>query len=124
MGVRPAAALLLLMVAMPSAAWADGLRFGIYPGGVAGQLGRTPAAHKPDDPAKQLAALADLRPAGGPFVVHLYRSYLSDESDAAEELEAQKQVERYTSAGYLVEYVVRYRRDDDVDGYVRFLRGL
>ena len=127
-GSRIAAALVLpaFIAAVLSCGTAQGagLRFGMYPGGVAGQLGPTPAAPKPDDPQKQLAALADLRPPGGPFVVHLYRSYLSDESDAAEELEAQKQVERYTSAGYLVEYVVRYRRDDDVDGYVRFLRGL
>src|SRR3954463_11697481 len=114
----------VILAALPATADAAGLRFGMYPGGVAGQLGPTPAAPKPDDPAKQLAALADLRPAGGPFVVHLYRSYLSDESDAAEEAEARRQVERYTDAGYLVEYVVRYRRDDDVDGYVRFLRGL
>ncbi|MEA2441539.1 MAG: hypothetical protein QOH76_2963 [Thermoleophilaceae bacterium] len=101
-----------------------GLRFGMYPGGVAGQLGPAPAAPKPDDPAKQLAALADLRPADGPFVVHLYRSYLSDENDAREDKEAQRLVERYARAGYLVEFVVRYRRDDDVAGYVRFLRGL
>jgi hypothetical protein len=100
------------------------MRFGMYPGGVAGQLGPTPAAPKPDVPEKQLAALADLRPPNGPFVVHLYRSYLSDENDAREETEVQKLVERYTEAGYLVEFVVRYRRDDDVDGYVRFLRGL
>ena len=90
MGVRLAAVLALLMLGMPAAAGADGLRFGMYPGGVAGQLGPTPAAPKPDDPAKQFAALADLRPPGGPFVVHLYRSYLSDSSDAAEEAEAQR----------------------------------
>lgn len=101
-----------------------GLRFGMYPGGVAGQLGPTPAAPKPDDPAKQLAALADLRPARGPFVVHLYRSYLSDANDAREEKEARRLVRRYTGAGYLVEFVVRYRRDDDVPGYTRFLRGV
>ncbi|MDX6714106.1 MAG: hypothetical protein QOH30_664 [Baekduia sp.] len=103
---------------------AAGLRFGMYPGGVAGQLGAAPAAQKPDDPAKVMAALADLRPPDGPFVVHLYRSYLSDESDAEEEQVARRLVDRYTSAGYLVEFVVRYRRDDDVDGYVRFLRGI
>jgi hypothetical protein len=100
------------------------MRFGMYPGGVAGQLGPTPAAPKPDVPEKQLAALADLRPPDGPFVVHLYRSYLSDENDAREETEAQQLVERYTSRGYLVEFVVRYRRDDAVEGYVKFLRGL
>src|SRR4051812_45878071 len=114
----------VILAALPATADAAGLRFGMYPGGVAGQLGPTPAAPKPDDPAKQLAALADLRPPNGPFVVHLYRSYLSDENDAREETEARRLVDRYTSAGYLVEFVVRYRRDDDVDGYVRFLRGL
>src|SRR5215210_7501872 len=67
-----------------------GLRFGMYPGGLAGQLGPTPAAPKPDVPAKQLAALADLRPPDGPYVVHLYRSYLSPENDAREEKEAQR----------------------------------
>lgn len=124
MGRRLVTAVALAIAAVPGAAAAEGLRFGMYPGGVAGQLGPTPAAPKPDDPQKQLAALADLRPANGPFVVHLYRSYLDDESDAREETEAQKLVKRYTDAGYLVEYVVRYRRDDDVDGYVAFLRGL
>jgi hypothetical protein len=101
-----------------------GLRFGMYPGGVAGQLGPAPAAPKPDDPVKQLAALADLRAPAGPFVVHLYRSYLSDGNDAKEEKQARRLVDRYTGAGYLVEFVVRYRRDNDVDGYTRFLRGI
>jgi hypothetical protein len=95
-----------------------GLRFGMYPGGVAGQLGPAPAEPKPDVPAKQLAALSDLRPKDGPFVVHLYRSYPSSDGDKLDE------VERYTEAGYLVEFVVRYRADDDVDGYTRFLRDL
>jgi hypothetical protein len=102
----------------------QGLRFGMYPGGPAGQLGGVGAASVPDDPDRIAAALADLRPADGPFVVHLYRSYLSDESDAREEQVAQELVDRYTRQGYLVEYVVRYRRDDDVEGYTRFLRGI
>jgi hypothetical protein len=139
--VRGLAAVLVAFFALGGTAWADcfgpppgfeptpkpptaGLRFGMYPGGVAGQLGPTPAAPKPDDPAKQLAALADLRPPGGPFVVHLYRSYLSEKNDAREEKQAQRLVERYTRAGYLVEFVIRYRRDNDVKGYARFLRGV
>jgi hypothetical protein len=130
-----------MLLAMPGVAAADcfgptpgmepvaktptaGLRFGMYPGGVAGQVGPAASPAKPDDPAKQLAAFADLRPPGGPYVVHLYRSYLSDESDAREETEAQQLVDRWTGAGYLVEFVVRYRRDDDVAGYTRFLRGV
>src|SRR3954468_15666078 len=89
----------------------------MYPGGVAGQLGPTPAEPKPDVPAKQLAALADLRPPDGPFVVHLYLSYPDNGGGARE-------VERYTSAGYDVEFVVRYRKDDNVAGYTKFLRGV
>src|SRR3954471_20869349 len=124
MGVKLVTAMVLAAATVPGTAAGEGLRFGMYPGGAAGQLGPTPATPKPDVPAKQLAALADLRPKNGPFVVHLYRSYLSNENDAKEEEEAQTLVKRYTDAGYLVEYVVRYRRDDDVDGYTRFLRGI
>ena len=101
-----------------------GLRFGMYPGGVAGQIGPSASPTKPDDPAKQLAALSDLRPPGAPYVVHLYRSYLSDENDAREEKQAQKRAEFWTSRGFDVEFVVRYRRDDDVEGFTRFLRGI
>ncbi|MBV9212212.1 MAG: hypothetical protein JOZ25_01050 [Actinobacteria bacterium] len=99
------------------------LEFGIYPGGSAGQL-VVSAPAKPDDPTKILAALAELRPAGAPFTVHLYRSYLSDASDAQEEVDQRKLVAFYTGHGYGVEVVLRYRRNDDASGFARFVRGV
>ena len=103
------------------------LRFGIYPGGVAGQLGPAAPA-KPDKPAEILRALGKLRGGQRPFVVHLYRSWRNPESDAREEQVARGLVDRYRSRGYLVEYVVRYRpegsREGDVAAYARFVRGV
>jgi hypothetical protein len=110
------------------------LRFGIYPGGSAGQVGPVGVPSAPEDPAKREAALAQLRPATSPaaprdFVVHLYRHFTADDAMAAEQKEADQAVARYTRLGYLVEYVVRYMpRDEDpakhVPQYVEFLRGI
>jgi hypothetical protein len=99
------------------------LEFGIYPGGPAGQL-VVPAVPKPEDRAKTLAALGRLRPAGGPFTVHIYRSYMSDTSDAKEDAEHRRLVALYTGRGYGVEIVIRYRRDDDPAGFAKFVRGV
>ncbi len=99
------------------------LEFGIYPGGPAGQL-VVPAPAKPDVPAKVLTALGSLRPANAPFTVHLYRSYLSDASDASEEKEQRRLVAFYTGHGYGAEIVLRYRRDNDPGGFARFVRGV
>jgi hypothetical protein len=90
---------------------------------VAGQL-VVPAAPKPEDRGKTLAALARLRPAGGPFTVHVYRSYLSAANDAQEEREHRRLVDLYTGRGFGVEIVIRYRRDDDPGGFARFVRGV
>jgi hypothetical protein len=50
------------------------LVFGIYPGGTAGTVGPSgPVA--PENPGLRMAALEQLRPAGRPFVLHLYASY-------------------------------------------------
>jgi hypothetical protein len=99
------------------------LAFGIYPGGTAGQI-VVPAAPKPDNDQKVLAALGALRPAGGPFTVHIYRSYLSDAADAKEDAEHRRLVDLYTSHGYGVEIVLRYRRNNDPAGYAKFVRGV
>ncbi|MEA2375859.1 MAG: hypothetical protein QOD53_2322 [Thermoleophilaceae bacterium] len=99
------------------------LAFGVYPGGVAGQI-VVPATPKPDDDARVLAALGQLRPAGGPFTVHIYRSYLNDAQDAKEDAEHRRLVELYTSRGYGVEIVLRYRRDGDPAGFAKFVRGV
>jgi hypothetical protein len=90
---------------------------------VAGQI-VVPATPKPDNDGKVLAALAQLRPAGGPFTVHIYRSYLDDAQDAKEDAEHRRLVELYTSHGYGVEIVIRYRRDNDPAGFAKFVRGV
>ncbi|HKP88944.1 MAG TPA: hypothetical protein VJT75_03110 [Thermoleophilaceae bacterium] len=99
------------------------LEFGIYPGGVAGQI-VVPAVPKPEDRAKTLQALARLRPAGGPFTVHIYRSYLDAQNDAKEDVEHRRLVDLYTGHGYGVEIVIRYRRDGDPAGFAKFVRGV
>jgi hypothetical protein len=83
-----------------------------------------PAVPKPEDRAKTFAALGRLRPAGGPFTVHIYRSYLSDSNDAKEDAEHRRLVALYTGRGYGVEIVIRYRRDNDPAGFAKFVRGV
>jgi hypothetical protein len=110
------------------------LRFGMYPGGSAGQVGPVGLPAHPEDARKREAALARLRPARRPaapreFVIHLYRHFTADEAMEAEERKADAAVARYTRLGYLVEYVVRYMpRDEDpavhVPQYVEFLRAM
>jgi hypothetical protein len=113
---------------------AQRLRFGMYPGGSAGQVGPVGLPAAPEDAAKREAALASVRPtvpagARRDFVVHLYRHFTADDAMAAQEREADDAVARYTALGYLVEYVVRYmpRAEDaavHVPQYVEFLRGM
>jgi hypothetical protein len=108
---------------------AQRLRFGMYPGGSAGQVGPVGLPAEPEDPAKREAALAAARPAGRDFVIHLYRHFTADEAMQAEEEEADAAVARYTSLGYLVEYVVRYMPENEdpathVPQYVEFLRAM
>jgi hypothetical protein len=100
------------------------LRMGIYPGGPAGQLGPVPAPAVPEDQAKIFAALERLRPPNGPFAIHVYRAYMTPESEAREEQEHRRLVELYTSRGYAVEIVIRYRRDNDPAGFASFVRGV
>ena len=100
------------------------LRLGIYPGGPAGQLGPVPAPAKPEDQAKIFAALEQLRPPGGPFAVHVYRAYMTPEREAEDEQEHRRLVDLYTSRGYGIEIVIRYRRDNDPGGFAEFVRGV
>ena len=100
------------------------LRFGIYPGGPAGQLGPVPSGARRENQDKIFASLAQLRPPRGPFAVHVYRAYLDDESQAKEEAQHRKLVDLYTSRGYAIEIVIRYRRDNDVAGFAEFVRGV
>lgn len=99
------------------------LRFGITPAGEAGALG--PAVQAvPDDPPRTLAALAELRPVGGPFVLRLNRFFWSEGEAGIQRFLAL--AHRYTSNGYLVELQVRYHpaagQEGDVARFVAFVR--
>ena len=105
------------------------LRFGIYPGGKAGQVVGS-ATPKPDDPAAILRALGDLRgDARRPFGVHLYLEFSGDADQERNVREALALVERYGSRGYDVEYVLTYRPRErrgaaDVADWVVFVRSM
>jgi hypothetical protein len=100
------------------------LRLGITPRVQAGQVGPVPAEAKPEDPAKTLAALAQLRPPDGPFVVRLNRFFWSDGEAAFKQFLGEAQ--RYTDAGYLVELQVRYHpsasQEGDIPAWTRHVR--
>jgi hypothetical protein len=101
------------------------LVFGIYPGGAAGAVG--PGGQTiPEDPAKRLAALQQLRPAGRPFVLHLYAQYSGPDGWTAAQQVGQE-VANYGSEGFETEVVLTYRPSDggspaDVAGYQSFVR--
>jgi hypothetical protein len=130
---RLALGVALLALAMPAAAQAQSncfgelsadtveqkpgpnLRFGITPGVQTGQLvtGAQPP-RTPEDPARQLDALARLRADGAPFVLRLHRFFWSDGDEAIARFT--ELTERYTSAGYLVEFQLRYHPDEQQEG--------
>ncbi|MEA2483250.1 MAG: hypothetical protein QOC55_1197 [Thermoleophilaceae bacterium] len=90
------------------------LRVGITPRVQAGQFGTPAAAAKPEDPAKSLAALARLRPPGGPLVVRLNRFFWSDGEPAFTQFLAEAR--RYSAAGYQIELQVRYKPSPAQEG--------
>jgi hypothetical protein len=101
------------------------LVFGIYPGGAAGAVGAA-APPLPENPAARLSALRLLRPAGRPFVLHLYVGYGGNTGPSAAEQIA-GQLSSYAAAGFEVELVLCYRPADltaavDVPGFVAFTR--
>jgi hypothetical protein len=109
----------------PKPSTAPRLVFGVYPGGAAGTVGPSgPVA--PEDPARRLAALEQLRPARRPFVLHLYASYTGTNGWSAAQQVGQE-IADYGSAGFQTELVVCYRPSDggsstDVAGFVGFVR--
>jgi hypothetical protein len=101
------------------------LRFGITPGVQTGQLGTGPVPPRtPEVAAKQLAALAKLRPAGAAFVLRLHRFFWSEGEPGVRHFLALAR--RYTSRGYLVELQLRYhpneRQEGDMRAWVRHVR--
>jgi len=101
------------------------LVFGIYPGGAAGTVGPSgPVA--PENPPLRMAALEQLRPAGRPFVLHLYASYTGVDGWSAVQ-QAGQDIEQYGRAGFQTELVLCYRPADggspaDVGGFAEFAR--
>jgi hypothetical protein len=96
------------------------LRFGIGPLVQAGQSGGGPAPAVPERPARTHAALARLRPPGGPFVLRLNRFFWSDgEAGFRRYLGLAR---RFARRGYLIEVQVRYHPNASQEGDLRAWR--
>jgi hypothetical protein len=102
------------------------LRFGVTPGAQTGQLGSGPQPPRvPEDPAKQVKALHDLRPDRRiPFVLRLHRFFWSDGEAGVKRFE--ELAERYTKEGFLVELQLRYHpsaeQEGDIPAWTAFVR--
>jgi hypothetical protein len=102
------------------------LRFGVTPGAQTGQLGSGPQPPRvPEDPAKQVEALHNLRPDGSlPFVLRLHRFFWSDGEPGVKRFE--ELADRYTREGFLVELQLRYHpspeQEGDIPAWTAFVR--
>jgi len=100
------------------------LRFGINARAVTGQIGPTPAPAVPEDPARHLAKLAELRRPGAPFPLRLTRFMWRDGEAGFQSFLAL--VQHYTSHGYPVEVQVRYQpnaqQEGDIPAWVNHVR--
>ncbi len=101
------------------------LVFGIYPGGAAGTVGPSGSV-APENSTVRMAALEQLRPAGRPFVLHLYASYTGADGWSAAQ-QVGRDIEQYRRAGFQTELVLCYRPADggspaDVGAFVGFVR--
>jgi hypothetical protein len=108
-----------------SRATAHALVFGIYPGGAAGTVGPG-GPLKPENPARRLGALEQLRPHRRPFVLHLYAGYTGAGGYSAEQ-QVGEEIAAYGRAGFETELALAYRPDDggssaDVARFVEFVR--
>jgi len=90
------------------------VRFGINPRAVTGQIGPTPAPAVPEDPARHLAKLDELRRPGAPFPLRLTRFFWRGGEAAFRQFRAL--TDHYTSRGYPVELQVRYQPSDAQEG--------
>lgn len=98
--------------------------FGIYPGGGAGAVGPS-GETRPEAPELRRRALLALRPAGRPFVLHLYDEYRRPSDAATVTPRLADQIAGYMADGFKIELVLRYRPSragGDVAGFVDFVR--
>ena len=100
------------------------MRFGINVRAVTGQIGPVPAPSVPEDPARHLAKLGELRRPGAPFPLRLTRFFWRDGEAGFQEFSAL--TEHYTSRGYPVELQVRYQpseaQEGDIAAWVEHVR--
>src|SRR4051794_36097894 len=139
-----AAALIVVAVAAPSASAQSGppgcvgdteagpvkqlpgpaVRFGINARAVTGQIGPLPAEAVPEDPARQLTKLGELRRPGAPFPLRLTRFFWRDGEAGFRAFLAL--TGQYTSHGFPVELQVRYQpspqQEGDIDAWVEHVR--
>ncbi|HEY8526895.1 MAG TPA: hypothetical protein VIL48_18125, partial [Acidimicrobiales bacterium] len=102
------------------------LRFGIYPGGAAGDDRGGLATGPPDDPERIVAALRRLQgPARHPLLVRAYTSFRDDTDDADDPGISTTPADalRLVGEGRRLDLVVQFQsRRGDVDGYAAHLR--
>lgn len=108
----------------PPRAGAPPLRLGVYPGGLAGQVGRDPVAPKPESEARITAAVERLRPSRGTFTLHYYRALRTAAEQVREERLMRRRLERWGALGLQVDYAITYRKHDAADEFARFVRGI
>ncbi|MDQ2737995.1 MAG: hypothetical protein M3Y35_05085 [Actinomycetota bacterium] len=102
----------------------DGLLFGIYPGGVAGDDAGGWAGGPPDDPDLITAALDRLQGhAGRPFLVRAYLAFTDDtRSGVSHPTSTPTEAARYATGGRSLDLVAQYQsRRGDVAGYFGFV---
>ena len=109
----------------PAQAGGPPLVMGIYPGGLAGQLG-PPKPPLPEVASKRQAALDVLR-GSREFAVHLYVKYSGDGLSDATNARIGRELDEYMRRGYLGELVVTYRPAPrrgapDVTEFVKYVR--
>jgi hypothetical protein len=94
------------------------VRFGVYPGGVAGAAGEL-AVGRPDVPERIVAALDELQgEPGRPLTVRAYEVFADSPGAAARQTPADPK--RYVAEGRRLDLVVQYQSSvGDVDGYCR-----
>jgi hypothetical protein len=90
------------------------VRFGINARAVTGQIGPAPAPAVPEDAARHLAKLDELRRPGAPFPLRLTRFFWREGEAAFQAFLAM--TEHYTSRGYPVELQVRYQPNEQQEG--------
>ncbi len=122
---RPAACLDDAARLPPARPGAPRIQFGVYPGGLAGQVGAAPVAPRPESEARITAALTRLRPPGRGLHLHFYRSLSpSRAAMAREERQMRHRLKHYGSLGFRLDYALTYRKQDAVAEWTAFVRRL